>query len=54
MARLFDGGMFQHRQPAPGVYPEKRPACTVMTKEQKWGKYKEEVLQRISLLEAEG
>ena len=39
--------MFKHRQPAPGVFPLKRQASAAVTREQKWGKYRDDMMRRF-------
>ena len=50
----FQGGMFQRCQPTAGAFPKKQHSLLAVTKEQKWGKYRDEVMTRIGVLEGEG
>ena len=50
----FEGGMFRRQQPAPGVFLAKRQVSAAMTKEQKWGKYRDDVMRRIGVVEGKG
>ena len=44
----FDG-MFQQRQPAPGEFPAHKASTLRNTKEQKWGTYRDSVLNKLDL-----
>ena len=50
----FTGGMFIQNAPAAGVYPAKPTATPGDLKEQKWGKYRDAVVEKLAVLEGEG
>ena len=50
----FDGGVFKQKQPAAGVFLQKPSGTVVTTREQKWGKYGDPVLTRLSMLMRQG
>ena len=45
--------MFQKKDPAPGVFPNKTGVKATYLKEQKWGKYRDAVVKRLKVLENE-
>ena len=49
----FGGGMFQKKDPAPGVFPNKTGVKPTDLKEQKWGRYRDAVVKRLKVLETE-
>ena len=46
--------MFKQKAPAAGVYPAKPMATPGDLKEQKWGKYRVAVVEKLAVLEREG
>ena len=49
----FNGGMFQKKTPTPRVFPKKTGAKPTDLKEQNWGQYRDGVVERLQVLEAE-
>ena len=45
--------MFQKKDPAPGVFPNKTGGKPTYLKEQKWGQYWDAVVKRLKVLQTE-
>ena len=50
----FTGWMFIQKAPAAGVYPAKPTATPGDPKEQRWGQYRDAVVEKLAVLEREG
>ena len=55
LGRWFENKMFVVRRAPVPVYPKPRvQASDVDAKEKKWGAYRDQVLKRLAVMEAEG